>query len=48
MGLEGYELGQDLEWDEAVINLIQTTSDGQISDRVFLFCTVIEAFLWMA
>ena len=24
MGYEGYDLGQDLEWDEAVITLIQT------------------------
>ena len=46
-----WSAGQDLEWDEAVITLIpqtdRQTSDRQ-TDRVFLFCTVIEAFLRMA
>ena len=33
MGYGGYDLGQALEWDEAVITLIQTTS----SDRQSFF-----------
>ena len=43
MGLGGYDLGQDLEWDEAVITLNQTSDRQtdirhQISEFFVLHC----------